>query len=858
MNKAAETFVLIDGNSLVNRAFYALPPLTNASGTPTQAVYGFANMLVKAITDFSPKYLAVAFDLPQPTFRHKKYEGYKATRKKMPDELAVQLPLLKEMLHIMGVKILELAGFEADDIIGAAAKCDPTRRVYIITGDRDALQLIDDNVRVVLTKRGLSETVVYDEARLKQDYSLTPAQIIDYKALCGDSSDNIPGVAGVGDKTALSLINSYNSLNGVYENLHQITGKLKDKLFEGRQSAYLSYELAQIDTAAPVDCTPCDCAYPYPFNSAVKRFFIDNGFKTLVKRGELFIDADGADSTAEIIQKYSPAAVISVNTAAQLADALNVIQKTAAICFSEKTLHIAAEPHTEYAVNLAQTLIDEGISYAHAADALKPVLENPEILKIVHGAKTLKKQLAAQHSTLVNYFDTKVAQYLVDMSVPYETPAQLCAAHGASETAPAAGLLHIKDVLSGALSALNMTGLYTEIELPLTDILFRMEREGFKVDVDKLAKLGTDFSARAHALSERIQQAAAQTFNVNSPKQLGKVLFEDLKIPYPKKSGTYSTAAEILEQIEDGYPIVKDVLAYRFLTKLNGTYVEGLLRAADSRGVVHTDFKQTLTTTGRLSSVEPNLQNIPVREEEGRLLRAAFIPKSTQNVLISADYSQIELRLLAHLSADSGLIEAYQNGEDIHAATAARVFGVPLSDITPAMRRDAKAVNFGIIYGISDFGLAKNLGVSRYTAKDYISRYFQRFAGVKEYLDASVALAKKRGYAETMFGRIRKIPELLSPNFNLRAFGERVAMNMPLQGSAADIIKIAMVKVFHALKNKKSKLILQVHDELIIDAFGEEAEEVAALLKTCMESAAQLKVPLVADLGTGKTWYECK
>ena len=850
------SFVLIDGNSLVNRAFYALPPLNNKDGIPIQAVYGFTTMLVKAISDYSPEFLAVAFDLPKPTFRHLKYAGYKATRKGMPEELAVQLPILKQMLSTMGIKILEKQGFEADDIIGTMAKAGSAAdcRTYVVTGDRDAFQLIDKNIRVVLTRRGLSEVVEYDEKQLFADCKLTPSQVIDYKALAGDSSDNIPGVLGIGEKTAISLVGSYQSLDGVYQNLDNITGKLKERLENGKESAYLSYELAAIDTAVPLKCGLSDCVYPFPFSDTVRRFFIDNSFKSLVKREELFSGAVPAENLSTAVPTVEK---IAVNTAEELDRALSEMKNGAAVVLGA-AVYLAADEKTEYTVNIIQTLIDPGLEYTAVLNALKPLLENPGVVKTVHDIKAFKKLLAPYKIELNNCFDVKLAQYIADMSIPYDTPAALVDAHGFDSSAPAAGLLSVQRVLQEKLSESNMTALYREIELPLTDILFRMECEGFKVDTERLAELGTDFSVRAEKLSGEIQTVAGQNFNVNSPKQLAKVLFEDLKIPYPKKGGNYSTAAEILEQLEGEYPIVQNILAYRGLAKLNSTYVEGLLKVADPRGIVHTDFKQTLTTTGRLSSVEPNLQNIPIREEEGRILRTVFIPKHQENVLICADYSQIELRLMAHLSGDKAMIAAYSAGEDIHASTAAGVFGVPMSEVTDKMRREAKAVNFGIIYGISDFGLAKNLGIPVYLAKTYIEKYFNRFPGVKAYMDASVELAKKRGYAETLFGRIRKIPELYSPNFNVRSFGERVAMNMPLQGTAADIIKIAMNRVDKALQGKKSKLILQVHDELIVDAPESEAQAAAAILKESMEGAAVLEVPLIADVGIGKNWSDCK
>ncbi len=849
-------FVLIDGNSLINRAFYALPPLTGNNGTPTQGVYGFTTMLIKAISEIKPDYLAVAFDLPQPTFRHLKYTEYKAQRKKMPQELAVQLPVLKELLNKMGVAVVEKAGFEADDIIGTMAKKAENVHTYIITGDRDSLQLIDENITVMLTKKGLSEVHSLNREELYKEFMLTPAQVIDYKALCGDASDNIPGVAGIGDKTATTLINTYKSLSGVYEHLSEITGKLNEKLNEGKETAYLSQYLATIDTNVELEISEKDCRYNFPFSGAVKLFFQELNFKSLVKKDELF----SLDQGQEYIGASNKKPLTSVKVISdidQLKAILGGVKEGRIALDFGNSINFAVNSGTEYAVNISYSLIDSGLDYNDTVKAFIPVLENEAVLKVLFDYKVFKKLPEVNKIDIRNYTDVKLMQYLVDMSVKYDTLGELLTTYDADEHEPATGLLFISSVLATEIEKLDMHKLYYDVELPLTKILSEMEKRGFRVDLAKLTELGNEFYKKQEVLTDQIYKLAGVEFNINSPKQLSKVLFEDMKIPYPNKSKNISTSADILEQLEEEYPVARLILNYRFYAKLNSTYVEGLKKVADMAGFVRTEFKQTLTSTGRLSSVEPNLQNIPVRQDEGRMLRAAFIAKEG-NVLVSADYSQIELRLMAHFSRDKIMTQAYLNNEDIHASTAAEVFGVNKNEVTAAMRRDAKAVNFGIIYGISDFGLAKNLNIAPYKAKQYISKYFERFSGIKAYLEKSVALAKEKGYAVTLLNRVRKIPELYSSNYNIRQFGERVAMNMPLQGSAADIIKIAMIGVERALEGMKSKLILQVHDELIIDAAMDEVDEVKRILKDEMENAVTLNVPLTVDIGCGKTWFDCK
>lgn len=836
-----ETFIIIDGNSLINRAFYALPPLNGNDGKPTQAVYGFMTMLIK-LMDYKPSYLAVAFDLKVPTFRHKAYPLYKANRKGMPDELAVQMPILKDLLRAMGITVVEKEGYEADDIIGTMAS-HYDGNTYVVTGDRDSFQLISDNVKVLMTKKGISETVEFDKQELKNEYELTPYGVIVYKALAGDSSDNIPGVPGIGDKTATQLVNKYGTLDALYDDVENVKGKLKEKLLVGKQSAYTSLMLATIDTNVPQLPKAEECKFRFPFEAKVAGLFEELNFKSLLKRSELFASETSSKS------EFPQCEMVSLNEFERVVNC-----DKAPFIFGKTALYTAIDGKG-YELPIRETLLGEGVGAEEALERLKKWLCGNS-LKIVFDAKTLKKKLRSFGVTLNNYFDVALCSYVIDPSQPRQSIVGLGEAYGIYGGEP----LVLQELQQKQLEELKKDGtekLYYEVELPLVDVLFDMEQTGFKVDRGMLDDLNKRYSAQIKVLQEEIIFMAGKNFNINSPKQLAVVLFEDLKIPYPKKSKSYSTSAEILEPLSGSYPIIKKVLNYRFLSKLKSTYIEGLKPLLDSNGVVHTEFKQMLTATGRLSSVEPNLQNIPVRTDEGKELRKLFVARDG-NELISADYSQIELRLMAHLSGDSLMQKIYSDGGDIHASTAAEVNGVPLSEVTPQMRRDAKIVNFGIIYGMSDFGLAQSLGITPRQAGAYIKRYFDRFSGVKSYLDGVVAFANETGYAQTLFGRRRYIPELKSSSYTTRSFGQRVAMNTPLQGSAADIIKKAMIDVAKRLEGKKSKLILQIHDELIIDAAMDESEEVKKILIDSMENVVKLSVPLKVEVGCGKRWYDCK
>lgn len=844
-----DNMLLIDGNSLINRAFYALPPLTNAKGEPTQAVYGFTTMLIKAIEDYKPKYIAVAFDLKAPTFRHLKYDGYKATRKGMPEELAVQLPILKELLKLMNISIVEKQGFEADDIIGTLA-ADDSVMTYIITGDRDSLQLIGKTTRVVLTKRGITDTVVLDEAKLMEDFALTPRQVIDYKSLAGDSSDNIPGVPGVGDKTALNLISRYSDLGGVYSHIDEIGGKLGERLRAGEQSALLSYELATIKTDVPLEEKTSDFIFDFPFSAPVRTFFADNGFKSLLKRDDIF--AAGSEKAAVV--KMTAVSEKRIESLEFLSELFSEAASFA-VAFCDD-IRISTDGAAEYVIPLNRSLVDTGFEYGAVIRALKPYFENSELKKYVFDGKRVKKTLKSEGTGLSGYDDVKLLQYLADMRVGGDSLTELLETLGYDKDKPAAALFLLGEELKREIKRLGMEELYLKAELPLVDVLFDMEERGVQVDVKLLNKLGDKFISEADQLSKVIFELAGKRFNINSPRQLASVLFDDLKIPYPKKSAKHSTNAEILEMITEEHEIVPLVSKYRFIAKLNSTYIEGIRRLLTPDNIIHTDYKQMLTTTGRLSSAEPNLQNIPVREEEGKSLRGLFTARDGYT-LVSADYSQIELRLLTHFSGDSRMLELYRNGEDIHTRTAAEVFGVPVSEVTSKMRREAKVVNFGIIYGMSDYGLSQSLKCSVSTARKYMETYFERFSSIKPYFDSIVQNAKKTGYTTTLLGRVRYIPELASPNYMTRQFGERAAMNMPLQGSAADIIKLAMVDVAARLKGLKSRLILQIHDELIVEADDKEVDTVKAVLKESMENCVSLSVPLTVDIECGKSWLDC-
>ena len=849
-----EKLVLIDGNSLLNRAFYATPVFSTKDGQPTNAIFGFVKLMLKIISDLKPKYMAVAFDLKAPTFRHKMYDGYKATRKPMPPELAAQVEPLKSLLSAMNIAMFEKEGLEADDIVGTLSNRFDVHS-YVYTGDRDSYQLVDANTDVYFTKRGVSDLLKLDINNFVNEVGVKPKQIIDLKALMGDKSDNIPGVAGIGEKTALGLVQTYGSLDGVYKNINVIKGAVKDKLISGREMAYLSYKLATIDRNCDFEAKLENCAVSDKYSSEVRDIFTKFEFKSLLAL-DIFEEEDRESKAASI--EYPQREVIG-----DLAALEELCRRDGNffIDCNQNSVKIYASGK-QYECRISNDLLG-GIPAESFYDAVKNILSNADAHLTVFDLKKFLHVIGYGDDALACSFDDiSVMKYIADFFDQSSNMVELCEYYGYNAIYSAYLLSIMRDKYAEKLIADGSSKLYEEIEKPLIFVLFDMERAGVKVDIKALDNFSREYSAKLDELSKKIFEMCGCNFNLNSPSQLGQILFEKLGLKSGKKNknGKYSTSAEILEKLADESPVVQLILNYRQYQKLYSTYVEGFRPLIDNvTRLVHTTYNQTVTTTGRLSSANPNLQNIPIREDEGRELRKLFIPRNG-NVFIDADYSQIELRLLAHFSGCKELIEAYNQGKDIHAVTASQVFGVPLENVTPKMRSEAKAVNFGIIYGISDFGLAKNLDIPVKTAREYIDNYFKTYSAVKEYMQSNVDFAKKNGYVATLTGRKRFIREINSSNYNMRQFGERAAMNMPLQGSSADIIKIAMINVVNALKSRglKAKLILQVHDELVLDCPAEEEQEASLVLKSEMENAVKLNVPLKVDVHSGKNWYEAK
>jgi DNA polymerase I len=851
--------IAIDGNSLMHRAYHALPPMTTRAGVPTGALHGFLGMLLKLI-ERNPDYLVVAFDMHGPTFRHEQYEAYKAGRKETEEDLRAQFPVLKNLLRQMGIAVCETPSYEADDILGTFAKqCEASGiDALLVTGDRDALQLIGDRTHVLMTKKGISETVEFDRDMLKEQYGLEPDRMRDLKGLMGDSSDNIPGIAGVGEKTATKLLEEYGSLENVLSHADEIKGKLGEKIAAGVDSARLSYELGTICTTAPVSLSIEDCRFHPDALSAAHSTLLDLEMRNLAARiGGETNAAEPAKAGIPAAQRVELDSIEAVRDVLKKADPI----KSFAVDIGE-TVQFAFSQQTYYEIVQGADLFCTPIVEETLYDAFQTVFECANCEVLAFDTKRLRHLLAKFHITLqAPLFDAMIADYLIDATRPATSFAMLYERYD-SHTKPNAAMLFTmrEDMLRGLANA-NMTRLYTEMELPLSGVLFDMEQAGFRVDRDILRQLQTQFNDQSESLAKRIYKSTGETFNILSPKQLGEVLFVKLGLPTGKKNKSgFSTDAETLDSLTDRHPAIPLIQEYRFVTKLKSTFVDGLLNVvSDQNDRVRTQFNQCVTATGRISSTEPNMQNIPVRTPQGREIRKAFIA-SEGNVLVDADYSQIELRLLAHISGDVGMIHAFNSGKDIHRTTASEVFRVPFDEVTSELRNAAKAVNFGIVYGISDFGLARNLDIPVKRAGEYIKLYFERYPGVKTYLDRSVEDAKRLGYAVTMFERRRAMTELKSSNYNTRAFGERVAMNMPIQGTAADIIKLAMVKVSQILKERdlKTKLILQVHDELIFDVPKTEVEAVVSLVHDCMEHVADLSVPLDADVKTGRSWYETK
>lgn len=876
---ADERLLILDGHSLMNRAFYALPELTNDEGLHTNAVYGFVNMLLKMKEEMSPDYIVCTFDRSVPTFRHEKYGEYKAGRKKMPLELSEQFPFLKEILKLLSIDTFEIDGFEADDIMGTLSSFAEGRgiEVYIVTGDRDLLQLASDKINIVITKKGITEKEIYDKNRMLADFGITPDQFIDVKGLMGDSSDNIPGVPGIGEKTAFKLIKEYKNLENVLQNIDNMKGKkLKENLKEYAEQAVFSKKLATIVKDVPIEINLDSIKSKDSYNvPGLRDLFEKLQFKSLMNKIPGFKDLEDKSSKIEVN-------VESVDDIDKFKDLVGLVEETGGneilyINFTASKEQIYSESYIDrifirfsghnYAVSIKSILDEDNKS---AGKLLHKLFSKINIEKVGYNVKTAYSILYKMGIDLQNViFDIKIAAYILNPSDDLELKSIVKKYTGFDILEEddkfmekATSLLEntyicLKDKIRGA----DMEKLMYEMELPLVHVLSSMECEGFKVDKDKLQSLGIKFKAEIDRVQKEIYELAEEEFNINSPKQLGKILFEKLDLPVIKKTKTgYSTNVQVLEKLMDKHPVIEKIVYYRQLSKIYSTYVEGLSAVIDRDGKIHSNFNQTVTATGRLSSTEPNLQNIPVKYEMGKEIRKVFVPENCDCVIMSADYSQIELRVLAHIADDKNLIDAFKHHSDIHTKTASEVFNVPIDEVTKRQRSNAKAVNFGIIYGIGDFSLSKDLNITRSEAKNYIDTYFKRYPNVKRYMDDIVKSAKETGYVTTIMNRRRFIKEMHSSNKVVRSLGERLAMNTPIQGSAADIIKMAMINVYNELNTRKlkSRLILQVHDELILNVYKDEIDEVRDILKFQMENAVSLKVPLEVDMNMGNNWYEIK
>ncbi len=875
--------VLIDGHSILNRAFYGVPELTNSEGLHTNGIYGFLNIMFKILEEEEADHLAVAFDLSEPTFRHKMYEGYKGTRKPMPQELAEQVPLMKEVLGAMGIPIMTLAGYEADDILGTLAKKNAAAgvEVSIVSGDRDLLQLADEHIKIRIPRTSKGTTVVKDyyPADVKAEYQVTPLEFIDVKALMGDPSDNIPGVPSIGEKTATNLIVAYGSIENAYAHLSEIKPPRAQKaLGEHYDMAQMSKELATICIDCPIEFSFEDMeignlytpeAYEYMKRLEFKSFLakFDAGDMKTLGVEEYFWVVTDFSWAEELFKKALEADSVGFQLVIE-----NGQVRGTALCFGEKDCYaigvqgfltgdylagkireIAANTKKAATLDLKAQLpflkleeepgiMDAGVA-GYLLNPLKDTYHYDDLARDYLGLTVLSKEdllgKKAMAGQLLADGDEKAGNYVCYMGYVAWKSAE---------------------VLEAKLREMGMWQLFVDVEMPLIYSLYRMEKAGIRVEKERLKSYGDELKVKIEALEKEICELAGETFNINSPKQLGEVLFDHMKLPHGKKTKTgYSTAADVLEKLAEDYPVVRKILDYRQLAKLNSTYAEGLYGFIQEDGRIHGTFNQTITATGRISSTEPNLQNIPVRMELGRQIRKIFVPEEGY-VFVDADYSQIELRVLAHMSGDERLIEAYRQAQDIHAITASQVFHIPLEEVTPLQRRNAKAVNFGIVYGISAFGLSEDLSISRQEAVAYIEKYFETYPGVKAFLDAQVEEGKENGYVVTMFGRRRPIPELKSSNFMQRSFGERVAMNSPIQGTAADIMKIAMIQVDRELRRRemKSRIVLQVHDELLVETWKPEIHEVMEILEAKMKGAASLSVSLEVEAHEGESWYDAK
>lgn len=877
----SEKLVLIDGHSILNRAFYGVPDLTNTEGLHTNAIYGFLNIMFKIIEEEDPTYLAVAFDLSAPTFRHKMYDAYKGTRKPMPQELREQVPVMKEVLSAMGILTMEQEGFEADDILGTMAKRAEKEGVLValVSGDRDLLQIATDKIKIRIpkTKGARTEIEDYYAKDVEEKYHVNPQQFIELKALMGDTADNIPGVPKVGEKTATALMEQYGSIENIYAHLEEISkNSIRTSLAENRELADLSKKLATIDIDAPIRYTLADARTGNFYTPEAYAYMKKLAFKNMLSRFD-------AQDRQELDVREN-LCITEMQKAEEIFALCEKAEKTAFYVLGESVLLSCGQEN--YYIP-AQGFL----TFAYLQGKLQELFEackKEGHLLLTFDVKKFYRLFTMERADVSCFFDTKLAAYLLNplkseytlediaqecrnvMLMDYKqqfgkkSVAESMETEEEKFTQYAGGLIQTiydcYEKLTDALSQTAMKELYDEIEMPLTYVLYAMEKEGVIVQKEELKHYGGQLAERIAVVEQRIYDTVGEKFNINSPKQLGMILFEKMQLKGGKKTKTgYSTAADILEKLAPDYPVVNDILEYRGLTKLKSTYADGLADCIAEDGRIHTSFNQMITATGRISSTEPNLQNIPMRMELGRLIRKVFVPKPGC-VFMDADYSQIELRILAHMSEDEELIEAYRMSEDIHRITASKVFHTPFEEVTDLQRRNAKAVNFGIVYGISSFGLSQDLSISRKEASAYIEQYFETYPGVKRFLDNCIAKAKETGESRTMYGRRRPIPELSSSNFMQRQFGERVAMNAPIQGTAADIMKIAMIRVYDSLKREglKSRILLQVHDELLLEVWEDEVEKVREILMRDMKGAAELSVSLEIDVHTGKNWYEAK
>ena len=873
-----QKYIIVDGSSLIHRAFYALPTMTTSNGYFTNAVFGFTNMIIKLLADLKPAGVVVAFDKGKRTFRNDDYVDYKAQRKPTPSELSEQFPAAREVLQALGITMLEIEGFEADDIIGTlAAQASDEQEFLIVTGDKDSLQLINDHVHVLLTKKGISEFEEVDPIALTFNYGLTPMQVIEMKGLMGDASDNIPGIPGVGEKTAKKLINDFGSIDGVYENIDKVPGeKLREKILANREIAYLSKKLATIVCNVPVPIDMEQYAVS-PDMDKVRAVAEKYEFRALV--GKIANWASATDSERGDSAAVEKAPVFQqISTKEEFQHIADAVKKQGTLYFGARM-----EGHIPDCRFVGAGVFAEGQQYGVAADTAAwddflVLLTDVKLPKVTYDAKPVYNACQIRGLSFAPLlFDTLIAAYLINPSgsgypfdklmtdymgkgsIPFSKDAQQSPEYAAWM---AGQLPELHSAQQAEIDRIGAADLLKQIELPLVETLSSMEVFGIQVDKQGLDVMEADIASRIQVLLKEIYSLSGESFNVNSTKQLGTILFEKLGLPAGKKTKTgYSTDVEVLEKLAGAHPIVDNLLEYRMLTKLKSTYLDGLRPLIHPMtGRIHTHFNQTVTATGRLSSSDPNLQNIPVRTELGRQIRTLFVPGEGFDWLVAADYSQIELRILAHLAGDENMIQSFMTGEDIHTRTAAEVFDVAIDQVTSELRSRAKAVNFGIVYGISDYGLSQGIGVSRREAADYIAEYFSRYPAVKAFIDRTIMEARMTGYVSTLFGRRRYLPDINSSNFNLRAFAERTAMNTPVQGTAADIIKKAMIQAREAIRQQglKSRMLLQVHDELVVEAPTSEMDIVKRLLQSAMENAVQLSVPLLVDIKQGKTWAETK